>query len=58
MQIMPITAHQMHINPANPQDLSNRANPQDLTQPTGRNPQDARDRAPGVPNIIAPERSR
>jgi hypothetical protein len=28
------------VNPANPQDLTNRANPQDMTLPGASNPQD------------------
>lgn len=27
------------VNPANPQDLTNRSNPQDMTLPTASNPQ-------------------
>jgi hypothetical protein len=42
------------VNPSNPQDQTQRANPQDLNRPGGRNPQDQV--APGVPNIVAPER--
>jgi hypothetical protein len=28
------------VNPANPQDLTNRSNPQDMTLPDASNPQD------------------
>jgi hypothetical protein len=28
------------VNPANPQDMTNRGNPQDMTVPRARNPQD------------------
>jgi hypothetical protein len=42
------------VNPSNPQDMINRSNPQDLNRPGGSNPQSQV--APGVPNIVAPER--
>jgi hypothetical protein len=44
------------VNPSNPQDQTQRGNPQDLSRPGGRNPQDLNQVAPGVPNIIAPEK--
>lgn len=45
------------VNPSNPQDLTGRSNPQDLSRPGGRNPQNLDNNiAPGVPNIVAPER--
>jgi hypothetical protein len=41
------------VNPANPQDLTNRSNPQDLTLPGASNPQDLV-RSPALPRAISP----